>query len=68
MARGRLAAWARLATTAAMGRREAATWIPADWVSAPDALLADTDELGPHVQASHAYVLARKPKPTRRKT
>jgi hypothetical protein len=39
-----------------------------DWVSVPDALLADTDELAPHFQASHAYVAAQKPKPTKRRT
>ena len=38
-----------------------------DWVSVPDALLADTGELAPHFAASYAYVLAQKPKPTRRK-
>lgn len=38
-----------------------------DWVTVPDALLADTDRLAPHFAASLAYVAAQKPKPTRRK-
>ena len=39
-----------------------------DWVTVPDALLADTDELAPHFLASYAYVAAQKPKATRRKS
>jgi hypothetical protein len=37
-----------------------------DWVTVPDALLADTERLAPHFAASLAYVAAQKPKPTRR--
>ena len=39
-----------------------------DWVSVPDALLVDIDELAPHFAASQAYVAAQKPKPTHRKS
>jgi hypothetical protein len=38
-----------------------------DWVVVPDDLLAATDELAPHFQASHDYVAAQKPKPTTRR-
>ncbi|MGZ6261011.1 MAG: hypothetical protein ACXWN5_09210 [Candidatus Limnocylindrales bacterium] len=53
----------RLATTlhGAYGR------VMPDWVTVPDALLADTGSLAPHFAASLAYVAAQKPKPTRRK-
>jgi TfoX/Sxy family transcriptional regulator of competence genes len=37
-----------------------------EYVSVPDALLADTDQLHPHFALSYAYVAALKPKPTRR--
>jgi hypothetical protein len=46
---------------------EASGTVMKDWVSVPDALFADTAELAPHFQASHAYVAAQKPKPNRRK-
>jgi hypothetical protein len=39
-----------------------------EWVTVPDALVADTASLGPHLQTAYAYVAAMKPKPTRRKT
>lgn len=38
-----------------------------DWVSVPDALLADVEELAPHFRAGYAYVAAQKPKPTTRR-
>ena len=38
-----------------------------DWVTVPDALLADTEALSLHFRASHAHVASQKPKPTRRK-
>jgi hypothetical protein len=36
-----------------------------EYVTVPDALLADTDRLGPYFEASYAYVSQLKPKPTR---
>jgi hypothetical protein len=38
-----------------------------EYVTVPDSLLADTDQLVPYFGASYAYVAALKPKPTRRK-
>ena len=37
-----------------------------EYVDVPDALFADPDRLAPSFAASHAYVAAMKPKPTRR--
>jgi hypothetical protein len=37
-----------------------------EYVTVPDHLLADTGELQPYFQASHQYVLALKPKPTKK--
>lgn len=37
-----------------------------EYVTVPNALLADTDQLRPHFGASYAYVASLKPKPTRR--
>jgi TfoX-like protein len=39
-----------------------------DWVTVPDALFADTNELAPWFRASYAYVAAMTPKATRRKS
>ena len=38
-----------------------------EYVDVPDALLADTDELGPYFRASYAHVAALKPKTIRRR-
>jgi hypothetical protein len=38
-----------------------------EYVTVPDGLLADTDQLSPYFRASYAYVAALKPKPTRTK-
>lgn len=62
-AREREAFLERYATTL----HEAYGTVMKDWVSVPDALLADTDALAPHFRTSYAYVVAQKPKPTRRK-
>jgi TfoX/Sxy family transcriptional regulator of competence genes len=37
-----------------------------EYVTVPDTLLADTEQLRPHFGASYAYVAALKAKPTRR--
>jgi hypothetical protein len=37
-----------------------------EYVTVPDALLADTEQLAPWFAASHAYIATLKPKPTRR--
>jgi hypothetical protein len=54
----------RYSTTA----HEAHGTVMKEWVTVPDALLADTDELAPHFFASYAYVAAQRPKATRRKS
>jgi hypothetical protein len=46
---------------------EASGTVLKDWVVVPDALLADTATLAPHLRASYDYVAGQKPKPTRRK-
>ena len=46
---------------------EASGSVLKDWVVVPDALLADTAALAPHVRASYDYVAGQKPKPTRRR-
>jgi hypothetical protein len=46
---------------------EASGTVLKDWVAVPNALLADTTALTPHLRASYDYVAGQKPKPTRRK-
>lgn len=52
----------RFATTL----HEAYGIVQKEYVTVPDALLADVDRLGPYFVASYTYVAALKPKPTRR--
>jgi hypothetical protein len=64
----RLAAADREAFLARYASRlhEAYGIVQKEYVDVPDALFADPDRLAPSFAASHAYVAAMKPKPTRR--